>query len=472
VFASNLERILFGLCEGADASATSPTGMAVRFQSLRDYGRLPQGRERRGERLAGAQIAHAILALTAVNPKWAGHCAVVLAEMKPVGGEAASLDSAPTLAVAIETLWTSAPLRAQFSALTLSMADSGRNSAGLAELSMRDDDQIRRIWFVPPLATSLLQPGAEKLFDPAQRYSPAARQLVLDRAFFETLSDKIAESARWAAPIGDGSEYEDDDAKRARLAELGVRPGSRFLNIGVNTQATWPKQETLIHFDQHTLVLMPKTATHTHSVHIDLTANRLSDRDAMTVVNRFLSIMAWCSDQFAISEGGWSGNPVPVAVQARDLAFATTSQWLFDWCITASDEARRALAHYREGRNAEEAALISYAVLSYFKIIELRYPDGPSAKIWIADILAAVPNLVTDHVLEQFQAALSGETPEQYLWKACRTAVAHASVKRPSDADEADEIRRLHVASSLLRGLARYLIFTEIGISNRLYCGT
>lgn len=45
------------------------------------------------------------------------------------------------------------------------------------------------------------------------------------------------------------------------------------------------------------------------------------------------------------------------------------------------------------------------------------------------------------------------------------------SVNR-SDADESDEIRRLHVASHVLRGLARCLIRTEIGVSDILFSGT
>jgi Methylamine utilization protein MauJ len=133
-----------------------------------------------------------------------------------------------------------------------------------------------------------------------------------------------------------------------------------------------------VRFGRYQLVLMPKTNDHTQSVHVDLRANGLTDREALTIVNRFLSILTWCGDQFAVVQGGWSGNPVPVAVPRRNLAFATSPDWLFDRQIPPSDETGRALALYREGRNAEETALVSYAVLSYFKIIEIRYPDGPS----------------------------------------------------------------------------------------------
>src|SRR6266851_5233032 len=125
----------------------------------------------------------------------------------------------------------------------------------------------------------------------------------------------------------------------------------RFLNVGVDNQVTWPMQQVATRFEGHELVLMPKTREHVTSIHIDLQQSRLTDEDAMTLINRFLSIMSWCDDQFAISQGGWSGNPVPVPVQKRDLAFTTAVHWIFDRKIPRTEDARRAIAIYRDARN-------------------------------------------------------------------------------------------------------------------------
>jgi len=69
-------------------------------------------------------------------------------------------------------------------------------------------------------------------------------------------------------------------------------------------------------------------------------------------------------------------------VAARSLVAeaAKLNQRIFDRHVPATDEQRRALAHYREGRNAEEVSLVSYAVLSYFKIIELRHKRGEDVR--------------------------------------------------------------------------------------------
>jgi hypothetical protein len=62
-----------------------------------------------------------------------------------------------------------------------------------------------------------------------------------------------------------------------------------------------PRQEMVAKFDRYQFVLMPKTQEHVQSIHVDLAANKLSDREAQTVINRFLSIMTWCDHQFAIA---------------------------------------------------------------------------------------------------------------------------------------------------------------------------
>ena len=73
--------------------------------------------------------------------------------------------------------------------------------------------------------------------------------------------------------------------------------------------------------------------------------------------------------------------------------------------------------------------------------------------------------------MKRFMAACSSETPEDYIYNACRLAVAHASIKRPSDADDSNEITRLYSASYVLRLLARRLIAEELGVSNSIYSG-
>jgi len=183
--------------------------------------------------------------------------------------------------------------------------------------------------------------------------------------------------------------------------------------------------------------------------------------------------MAWCDDQYAVLQQGWSGNPVPVPVRKRDLGFITAYTWIFDRKIPASLEARKALAIYREARNAEQNYLISHAVLSYYKIVELKHRGKSEARTWFARKYEALSDdrTLVDEVA-RFESARGSEKPGAYLYRACRVAVAHANKPYSSDPDDIGELRRLHVAAHILRALARRFIREELGVSECPYDAT
>lgn len=100
-----------------------------------------------------------------------------------------------------------------------------------------------------------------------------------------------------------------------------VTPRSRFLNLAADNHVSWSPEPTLVKCDGYHFVLMPRTSENVQSIHIDLRENGLDDSSAVTVIRRFLSIMAWCDDNFATLGFGWLGNPVPVPVTKPELAF-------------------------------------------------------------------------------------------------------------------------------------------------------
>jgi hypothetical protein len=284
---------------------------------------LPHGRARREEKLSCKQIAAAVFGLAAVRPNWAGHVAVVLEGLRPVGGTEASFFSTESLSDAVAVLLANEDARKHFIRLTVTAAETGVNSNGGAELVYEEDGEKRRVYFVPKEAVSLLNPGGEVGFDPDRDRlnAPAMREMSFSRTFFERLAHECEMAECFVAPPeGDGSEYNAEEAERERYRKLDVRNNSRFLNVGVDNQVTWPKEEKLVKFDRYHLVLMPKSAENVQSVHLDLVANQLDEHQAMTIINRFLSVMVWCDDNFAIAQHGWSGNSVPVPVPKRDLS--------------------------------------------------------------------------------------------------------------------------------------------------------
>ncbi|MEJ2228706.1 MAG: hypothetical protein P8Y67_10815 [Alphaproteobacteria bacterium] len=153
----------------------------------------------------------------------------------------------------------------------------------------------------------------------------------MSRTFFETLTKRIEIIRQLKpGPSSDGSEYDATEAEDRRRKALGVRNNSRYLNVGVDNQVTWPRTETLVTFDRYTMVLLPKTKDNVQSISMDLTANKLNGQKALTIINRFLSLLCFCDDQYAVAQDGWSGNPIPIGVPRRHLAFTTTTHWVFD----------------------------------------------------------------------------------------------------------------------------------------------
>lgn len=465
MLAKQLSRVLTQLCRQSDLVTDTTANMDQRFESLRGYGKLPRGRDNLGHALSNEQIVTAVLGLTATQPGWSGHVATILAKLKPVGGKTEEFGNATTLTDALSSILIDCAIRHGLVSVRLSVAEAATNSHGLAVITYEHDGRRSQLSFVRDESVSLLQSGA--YFDAELRNASASRELVFNRHFFDQLAREIADArACPSPPIGDGSEYEREDAEEARRLRLGATSSSRFLNFGVDNQVTWTQEEMLIEFDRYKLVLMPKTKDHVQSVHIDLNTNRLNMEEATTVINRFLSLLTWCDDQYAIMQDGWGGNPLPVAVQKRNLAFTTTSHWVFNRSIPGSEDVRRALALYREGRNSEQNFMIGYAVLSYFKVLEIRYPEGKDIRPWIAQTFPLLQSTLDPDLTKAFLAACGSEGIAQYLWNACRVAVAHVREKHPSDPDIAQELQRLHNAAAIMRRLARYFIRTELGVSD------
>jgi len=475
MYASNLQELLFHCSEYSDLSPQAFADFVERFNKLRSYGHLPKGRDQRKRLLTPMQIASAVLGLVPIHPAWAGHAATILKSLSPVGGPKAGFHNTRSLIEAIALVLTDAHARASLLGLRVVLGQTGINSSGGAILTYEHGGSRRQAFFMPRMATSLTREGADSTFDFEERLSSAAsREIRFGRSFFEGIARAMEAAARNPGdPAGDGSEYDEEEAKQALWKKLGVTPRSRFLNMAADNHVTWPPEPMLVKFDGHQFVLMPRTKDKIQSVHVDLVGNRLDANGATTVIRRFLSLMAWCDDGFATLGFGWSGNPVPVPVAKPELAFRTTSRFIFDRKMPQTSQARRALALYREALNAKHSQLISYAVLNYYKIIELaRHHRGPTKK-WFRDNFAYARGF--DHLkgsLHDFDKLRGTIEPHEYIYKSCRLAVAHAGKDSESDPDDASELLRLHTAANIMQVLARHCIEVEFKISDCVFDGS
>src|ERR1700734_1941575 len=104
MIAMSLAATIFTLSQCSDMSHVTRDELMERFESLRGYGKLPRDRERRNQQLTDAEIAATVLGLVTPNPKWAGHTATILCNLRTVGGANASFYGAGTLQEAIERI--------------------------------------------------------------------------------------------------------------------------------------------------------------------------------------------------------------------------------------------------------------------------------------------------------------------------------------------------------------------------------
>ncbi|AUH64989.1 hypothetical protein CX676_13090 [Paracoccus zhejiangensis] len=268
--------------------------------------------------------------------------------------------------------------------LSLSIARIPGNDEYHAKFLFEEGGSRKTASYVSRYASSLTAEGAGKDFDHDQLVSSSTRQLVLSREFFRALKQEVDLSREMGLPLKtDRREYESEDERNAFHKRLGVQSHSKFLNLGVDTNVTWPKDPTRIKFGGRHFVLFPKTKDNSYSLSIDLFNEGVTAEEARTLFNRFLSLLSWCDNRYAILREGWSGNPVPVPVPRRDIATSTMSIWAFGRTMPDDERLLNCLSYYREGLNAAEAEIASQEVLSFFKVFEMKR-KGPRVKAWIA----------------------------------------------------------------------------------------
>jgi hypothetical protein len=98
-------------------------------------------------------------------------------------------------------------------------------------------------------------------------------------------------SAPLMPPVVDPRDDDEETRKEERTKRLGILRNSTFLNLAVDNQVTWPPVETVVHFEGYRLILMPPTREHTTSIHIDLVGQQITSEKAVSLINRFLSLM-------------------------------------------------------------------------------------------------------------------------------------------------------------------------------------
>jgi hypothetical protein len=246
----------------------------------------------------------------------------------------------------------------------------------------------------------------------------------------------------------------------------------RFLNVPVDVQVEWPREQATIAFGEWEIIAFPPSQDHDPSLHIELTRLGLSPPKAGSVLNQLLSIAAWIDDTSAILLPGLAGNSVPLRPPPPRRAMGWPSSIIDTWCNAwhpvKDEKARRALAIYREAINMQLFHSQPYAVLGFYKIFEAAFPDRTTRKgkleQEVAHLLARNRISISQLREIEFDVNAPPERLASFLTKAGRHAVAHA-IKDPTiNPDDTEQQRQMSVAASILRAAARSCIKSQFRI--------
>lgn len=240
-----------------------------------------------------------------------------------------------------------------------------------------------------------------------------------------------------------------------------------YLNIGVKGCACWPEKEAKVSFGGHELVLKPATKETEQSIHINL--KDISGVDALSLINRFLSILSWCDDQGMENLYGWSGNPVPVAVPKQPRCIGSSIAFPFYREMEENPKARLALALFREGLTVNSGP---FEFLSYFKILNIfwkdKYKNGENEIIeGIRNHLCYLTDSLVASRIKEIQK--TEKDIAKYLYESGRCAIAHAYSEPIVDPDDVHHLRRLSQDVHIIKGIAEYLIENELNVSRTIY---
>ena len=114
---------------------------------------------------------------------------------------------------------------------------------------------------------------------------------------------------------------------------------------------------------------------------------------------------------------------------------------------------------YREAMSVNS---VPYKFLGFFKIINIRYKDGPAQKAWIK---ATLPLLTESYLKDRLLSLSNAESDvAEYLYESGRCAVAHAYTDPLIDPDDLTHLRRLSEGLEVVQALAEYLIKYELNV--------
>lgn len=239
-----------------------------------------------------------------------------------------------------------------------------------------------------------------------------------------------------------------------------------WLLANVDQNIGWPQRKVVIIYRGRKVLLLPATKKYYAAAAVITEDQTLSE--GKTFLMQFLSALAW-RESGKLNIICWTNTQghltnfdrMPLNKQPGITSVFFRPSELPD---PKNPQAQLAIALFREGLSLNH---VGYSFLSYFKIINLRYPKDEKQKKFIKRSLPLIENL--PHLKDKFTLLKAQHTDlVNYIYKACRCAVAHASKEQTTyDPENVDDENRFYEIQPIAHALAKLIIETEFGIKNK-----
>lgn len=186
------------------------------------------------------------------------------------------------------------------------------------------------------------------------------------------------------------------------------------------------------------------------------------------LVLRFVSTLSWVEERGYMVDGGLSGGNLPRPMgRDKDRGFSICDEFDLSYFPEVTHpEAGLALGLMREGRGLNH---VGYSFLSFYRVLEVAFPDDNTRIAWIAAAVAGLSGFGVKEALAGVRAQ-GHVTPAQigtHLFKSGRCAMAHGARKPIVDPDKPGDLRRLGSELPIVRDLAVKAIEEVFGVETR-----
>jgi hypothetical protein len=246
------------------------------------------------------------------------------------------------------------------------------------------------------------------------------------------------------------------DYKTVMQGELLSR--GRWVVANVAGAVFWPVRVQKAPYRGHQVIVIPVSKDRHAAIALKL-SDQMTTEEGERLLMQLLSTLSWIEGA-GVSVEGFSGGDLPRALGLRQTHYAVRDEFDLSYFPEPKDERTLlALALFREGHSLNHTA---YAFLSFYRVLETKFPNGADRRRWLDNNLERVRDIRARTVLQRLKAE-HGDVGA-HLWESGRCAIAHAKEGEIVNPDDPADARRLRDELPLMAELAALMIENEFGV--------